>query len=1116
MLESPKQPRMTRPQQGGGQHGAHTIAGTSTTSATGLQQMKNPRPVLANTPPLKAPMASVMLSGASGASSSSSSSTGAGPKPNYSMQVTQPVLPQQASRNLLQFKIAPPGTRATLPQPRTNASSGIMISSEGVVNTGGGPSLNGPSFHGGEGPGKGPNTTVANSQLADFHRAKNQERAKRQEELVAGILVPSVNLVTTTSNPPRGGAVLQNFGSTGIIGGGSSATGTTRPTQALSSTPGGEVVEGYTSYHLDSEDAEQNFYNTSSQLHPQRQPSGGPSVARKNYSRGGQHHHQRANANQPNKKSVLAQALKHADHGDEGAALGDQDLNGSQNLSAPLANALSALKNKKMLRPPAGPGGGVVGGQNMNGTTPGGGGATGSSAAGTPLNNLVVPHTGPQNAARRASLRSQDRTTLQYNSRESSLQRGRSDRREPTASPARRVPSNHHMGGGAPGSTATRENSRTRRRATPVRGTTTSNAVSASANTTPLRGRASPERGSRQGVLNGARQRSNSASNILHGAGNQNHTSSRGVASTTGSSSSSSTSFHPNGRGGSTTTSGATGTTLVAPTGGEQTLILDTLRQELQRKAEQCDCLTEKCKNLELEVDKLRLEARQSVKKVEFFRVENEKLRGLLKMETRSGKMLNISSSSAASSPAEHQSVVSQQGDLQYGGTNEPSSPPTKTTDAELALQDEQAVVGAGTTTREERLANKQQPADHYTVDQAPSGAEEVVDHLPAAEPEQESDWVFVIQGVEQASSPGEKRYSCYPDTALTRTEKLGIRLVSLRGNPKTVNQDDFLLAMQRSPIVTTTTIGEGGDHAATGSANTRAATASASSSSSSSSGTASSNNWLSTVRNEGFIALYAVFDGFGENGSTCSRHCKQRMAELVFSHPLIFQNPQAVLAEAFEIVQGELGAMSRGSSGRNNASGGGEGEGLLKLGDGASAALALLLRLKGQPAMTPSSAAKSPTPAEEEESWVVVGSIGDSRVVLASREESQSEGSTFGAVALSKDHTILTHKGEAQRLRNNPKAESQPQQLTRHLGLPADLSVVKTQAEVNAYKINPGQDLLLILGTKGLWNQYSNSALVSALLANGVDHLRTSCEKAKMLQSSQSGDDVTAIAVSL
>lgn len=55
-----------------------------------------------------------------------------------------------------------------------------------------------------------------------------------------------------------------------------------------------------------------------------------------------------------------------------------------------------------------------------------------------------------------------------------------------------------------------------------------------------------------------------------------------------------------------------------------------------------------------------------------------------------------------------------------------------------------------------------------------------------------------------------------------------------------------------------------------------------------------------------------------------------------------------------------------------------------------------------------------------------MVGYIGDSRVVLASREENGS----FGAVALTKDHKIATHKGEAARLQH--RADVKPTQLTR------------------------------------------------------------------------------------
>jgi len=80
----------------------------------------------------------------------------------------------------------------------------------------------------------------------------------------------------------------------------------------------------------------------------------------------------------------------------------------------------------------------------------------------------------------------------------------------------------------------------------------------------------------------------------------------------------------------------------------------------------------------------------------------------------------------------------------------------------------------------------------------------------------------------------------------------------------------------------------------------------------------------------------------------------------------------------------------------------------------------------------------------------------------------------------------------------------------------------VLTSAEVNAYRINPGQDLMLILGTRGLFEAFSNSALVSQLIGHGVDHLRTVCEKARdhKMKGRTLGidgeDDVTAIVVTL
>lgn len=100
-------------------------------------------------------------------------------------------------------------------------------------------------------------------------------------------------------------------------------------------------------------------------------------------------------------------------------------------------------------------------------------------------------------------------------------------------------------------------------------------------------------------------------------------------------------------------------------------------------------------------------------------------------------------------------------------------------------------------------------------------------------------------------------------------------------------------------------------------------------------------------MREEGYIALYAVFDGFGPGGHHCSRHCKQRIAELVFSHALLFQEPQRVLQEACDAVQQELQAASTSASAEEGGTAASLVGETLRPGDGASAALALLLRLK-------------------------------------------------------------------------------------------------------------------------------------------------------------------------
>ena len=152
--------------------------------------------------------------------------------------------------------------------------------------------------------------------------------------------------------------------------------------------------------------------------------------------------------------------------------------------------------------------------------------------------------------------------------------------------------------------------------------------------------------------------------------------------------------------------------------------------------------------------------------------------------------------------------------------------------------------------------------------------------------------------------------------------------------------------------------------------------------------------------------------------------------------------------------------------------------------------------------------------------------------MVFVSREEENS----YGAVGLSKDHRLPLHKNELLRveeegleLRTDENsnewrlcAAEDPigSATTRALGnlRPGMLS----EAEVNSYKIRDGRDIMLLLGTRGLFANLSSSVVVSALFSYtepfGEVALRNVCREARRKNEEVGGalPDVTGIAISL
>ncbi|CAD7971014.1 unnamed protein product [Amoebophrya sp. A25] len=942
-------------------------------------------------------------------------------------------------------------------------------------------------------------------QIAEYHRKQHQERQRRQEDLInniktggaaggGGVLAQALERAdgNQASSPSTLGVVGHSSGTTpgGMPLNSMQATASTgtRPIPTRSAS-GGMVKANHAMMTTPQLRREEENYADQETL-AGRTPTTASSVS----SNGQQRTEDRNNYSTPTLTTG-----QHQQGGSTSTSSGDHAA-----LVPPLASALSVLKNKKA-RPPAAP--------------------PGSDHR----SSQQVPGNSERRAARRATLRSQERAAMATPERVGPSMTDLNDTANiSTASPHRRVRG------------TARSSSERKRRSTPG---------------------AQRER-ERTGSVPPGTTTNNSNSYI------SNVPARAGGGTTTASASSTKMNQHHHGP--STSEGRATGASAQLRSGSRQRtdsdIILDTLRSELQRRALEAEDfqaeiakakqemvnLRKESEQKGREIDTLRLEAKTWPRKLDHYRLENEKLR--LEIARLQALVVNSPGSGGTSGGGlegdqENQDLVETSGfkpptrGLSNGAPMSPvdegdeashslptASPgafsphqdylqPTRAATAsggggsKLAAKAEDTASSSSTAVSKTSMpgagagglahssssqqSRSQQSSPVETVaspsDRGVVGAKQSTKSSSSVSPgtdSAESDWVFVVQGQENgATSKGlEKKHSCYPENALVRTEKLGIRFVSLGGATDRPNQDDFLLAMQRNPIEQASSSSSSAEEDVAGKG--------------SKGGGNIRSSWLDVVKDEGYIALYAVFDGFGENGEECSKLIKQRMAELVFAHSLIFQEPQSVLEEAFKTIQKELGAS----------------DSFLREGDGASVAVALLLKLN-----SPREGYASDTSRTEAESWVVVGSIGDCRVVLASKED----GGSFGAVALTKDHKVDTHKGESARLQKTPGvilqsvaegttavfkdgAGDQGSVLTRHLGsVPHD--AVLTSAEVNAYRINAGQDLMLVLGTRGLFHRFSNSALVSQLIGHGVDYLGPVCEKAR-----EGGDDVTAVVVTL
>lgn len=355
-------------------------------------------------------------------------------------------------------------------------------------------------------------------------------------------------------------------------------------------------------------------------------------------------------------------------------------------------------------------------------------------------------------------------------------------------------------------------------------------------------------------------------------------------------------------------------------------------------------------------------------------------------------------------------------------------------------------------------------------------------------EPEQRF-WEFVVQGQHEVQTTGDfasKRIYSYPDDAIDLAASRGIACVCSRGRrlDHTVpNQDDFVAARH-------------------------------------------------TLVHGGHIALYGVFDGHGPAGHLCAAYARGALPESLFGQRTLLLKPEETLREAFRQTQACL--LEQPFDTQHS---------------GTTATLALVLSLPA-PAVdknSPDAAESQPQHQQEQqqqqqsgggECWLFVAHVGDSRAILASHRG--GEPSAFTVTALTRDHRpddsdeadrIRSHGGEIRKLWENsgavrvfsPGQDRPALALTRSLGASAAMCCgVSAVPEVSAYRLRPGVDMLLLLGTDGLFEFCSNTHAAGQLLKKGVsaaaleDLCCQSREQWANNSYNETVDDITAIAAVL
>lgn len=334
--------------------------------------------------------------------------------------------------------------------------------------------------------------------------------------------------------------------------------------------------------------------------------------------------------------------------------------------------------------------------------------------------------------------------------------------------------------------------------------------------------------------------------------------------------------------------------------------------------------------------------------------------------------------------------------------------------------------------------------------------------------------WEFVVQGQHDPAEQREfapKVASCFPDDGLELSRGRGVAYVCTRGRrlDSTVpNQDDFLIARHK-------------------------------------------------LAHDGHIALYGVFDGHGPAGHLCAAYVRGSLPESLFGQHTLLMKPEETLRQAFR--QTQAGLLQQHFDTEVS---------------GTTAALALVLNI---PSASPD-AARDAGGNPPSETWLFVAHVGDSRVVLASHRE--EDPAAFSVTALTRDHRP-DDAGEAERVRKDggdirklhrnsgavrvfARDSDRPAlALTRTLGASAAASCgVIPEPEVSAYRLRPGIDVLLVLGTDGLFEFCGNTEVAGRILKEGASSavLEQICAHSRRLwaQSSynETVDDITAIAVSL